>query len=103
MTLQGNMLCRLMMLLSLNTELHSSASSPDPKVHMLSPEKYSCLPTPCQSTLNVATCKNKRMLPGELLSVRLLSLTKGQNSKLAPTVQLKNMSCFGTTKMRCFF
>lgn len=50
MARQGSTLCKCLMSLSVNTERHSSASNPDPNVHILSPEKHSCQSTSCQSS-----------------------------------------------------
>lgn len=47
MARQGSTLCKRQMSLSVNTELHSSLSDPDPNTHPLSPDL--CPPTLCQS------------------------------------------------------
>lgn len=81
MARQGSILHNPPMLLSVNTELHSSASSPDPNVHMLSPEKPSRPPTSCQSCapvmLQQAEVKN---VTRRVTSDRLLFQTNQTNS-----------------------
>lgn len=65
MARQGKMLRKGLMFLSANTELLSSASNPNPNVHMLSPANSSCvsvMPIEFKLTSYVEACKIKVML-----------------------------------------
>ncbi len=91
MARQGSMLCKRLMSLSVNTELHSSASNPDPNVHTLFTWEafISAYVMSIKYTFYVATCEYEECYQ-ESYSVRLLFHTsQGQKSKLASAVQLK--------------
>lgn len=77
MARQGSTLCKQLMSLSVNTELHSSASDPDPNAQLLSPEKHLCPPTLCQSNtpFMLQHVQIKNVIWRLTFTVRLLFLT----------------------------